>query len=133
MKPYTIRKLLVVLIIITPVLTDLGCRKQAKCGCGKDVIRTLIDFQSVVYFDAVTKSATFIPLINDGSRYIFCNPGEMMSTLSKFKSGDYFLVSGKVYWECTYLMNSSNYSYGYLPPTYQVQVTSVTEDLYGKK
>jgi hypothetical protein len=127
-----IRKLLIVLIIIAPVLTDLGCQKQPKCGCGKDVIKTLTEAQVIVYFSEINKTAYFYPLVNDGSTYYFCNPGEMMSTLTKFKSGDLFLLSGSAFYECTYLMNSGNYGY-YIPPTYQVQVTSVKEDLYGKK
>ena len=131
MKTYLIRKLLVILIVITPVMIDLGCKKQPKCGCGKDVILTLTDAQSIIYYSADNKSAYFYPLISDGSTYYFCNPGEMMSTLSKFKNQDLVLISGKAYWDCTYLMNSSSYGYG-IPPVYQVQVSSIKEDLYGK-
>jgi hypothetical protein len=46
-------------------------------------------------------------------------------------SSNYLLISGKAYYECTYLLNSGNY-YGQIPPVYQVEVTSVEEDNYGK-
>lgn len=124
--------MLIVLIIIFPAITDLSCKKQPKCGCGKDVIFTLNDEAATVYFSTVTKQAYFYPISStDGSTFYFCNPGEMMSTLSKYKSGDLFLVSGNAYYECTYIMNNGNNGY-YLPPVYQVKVTSLKEDLYGK-
>jgi hypothetical protein len=126
-----VRKSLVILIIILPVFTDLGCRKQAKCGCGKDVLFDLDREQASVYFTEST--ATFSPISNPYSTYYFCNPGEMYPKLAEYKSGDVLLVSGHVYWECNYLYQSSNYSYQSYYKVYNIQVTEVTTDLYGKK
>jgi hypothetical protein len=128
-----IRKILVILIIIAPVVSYSGCKKQAKCGCGKDVLFTLTNTQATVYYNETGTSITFTTLDNPYSTYNFCNPGEMFPKFKDYKSGDVLLVSGLVYWECNYLYQSSNYSYGSYYKVYMIQVTDVTVDLYGKK
>jgi hypothetical protein len=57
----------------------------------------------------------------------------MFSNLADAKSGDILLVSGPVYWDCAYIYQSSNSSYQSLYKSYNVQVTDLTLDLYGKK
>jgi len=37
----TLRKIALALIIIVPSILYSDCKKQAKCGCGKDVVSTL--------------------------------------------------------------------------------------------
>ena len=132
MKSVKLNKLIVVFIIIAPLLFDQGCKKQQKCGCGKDVIFELTDGQVNVYYMEASRTAYFFPTTSSGSTYYFCNPGEWIDYLKKFPQGQLFLVSGKAYYECTYLMNSGNYGY-YIPPTYQVEVSNIKEDRYGKK
>lgn len=136
MKSIILRKAILILIILTPLFADLGCKKQPKCGCGKDVIQTLTDGQVYVYYSETSRSAYFYPIISTGSTYYFCNPGKWIDTLNTFTKNVngqlMLLVSGKVYYECTYLMNSGNYGY-YIPPVYQVDVTAIREDNYGKK
>jgi hypothetical protein len=133
MKFNLLKKILVVLIIIAPLLTDQGCKKQPRCGCGKDVIFSLDSALVSVTYDTVARSATFYPFSNSaGATYYFCNPGEWFSTLKKINTQNYVLLSGKVYYECNFLYNSSNYYYQ-IPPVYQVTVTAVMEDNYGKK
>lgn len=132
MKPIILRKSIIVLIIIAPLITDLGCKKQPKCGCGKDVIFELTGGAANVYYSIDSRSAYFYSAMSSGSTYYFCNPGKWIDTLKTFTSGQELLVSGKVYYECNYLMNAGNYGY-YIPPVYQVDVTDIKENNYGKK
>jgi hypothetical protein len=132
MKSAFIRKLLLVLIILTPLVTDLGCKKQPKCGCGKDVLREIVDGLALVYYSPTAMSAQFVSVNSSGSSYLFCNPGEWIDTLRTGAQGKQWLISGQVFYECNYLMNSGN-SGGYMPPVYQVIVTNLKEDNYGKK
>ncbi|MCX6321627.1 MAG: hypothetical protein NTX93_07490 [Bacteroidia bacterium] len=133
MRGQIIRKILVVLIILAPVFSYSGCRKQAKCGCGKDILFTLTNTQATVYYNETGTSITFTPLDNPYATYNFCNPGEMFPKFTDYKSGDILLVSGHVYWECNYLYQTSNYSYQTYYKVYMIQVTDVTVNLYGKK
>lgn len=133
MKFTIYRKLVIVFIIIVPLFADLGCKKQPKCGCGKDVIFELTDSRVLVYYSTTATSAQFIPAdASSGSQYYFCNPGDYADTLKTYPQGQLFLASGKAYYECNYLMNSGNTGY-FVPPVYQVQVTALKEDNYGLK
>lgn len=126
-----IRRILVALIIIAPVLSYTGCKKQARCGCGKDALLTLSEASCIITW---TDGATiYANIVGDMySTYIFCNPGEMFKNLKDAKSGDILQLSGPVYWNCNYVYQSSNSSYMSLYKTYDVQVTSLTQNLYGK-
>lgn len=133
MRGKLIRKFLVLFIIIAPLVSYSGCKKQPKCGCGKDVLFTLTDAQAAVYFNETGTNITFTTVDNPYSQYNFCNPGEMFPKMKDFSSGDVLLVSGHVYWECNYLYQSSNSSYNSYYKVYMIQVTDVYIDLYGKK
>lgn len=132
MKSFRLRKILIVLIILAPLISDLGCKKQPKCGCGKDVVFEITDGQATVYYIESSKSAYFYSVMSTGSTYYFCNPGQWIDSLKQYPQGKVLLVTGKCYYECNYLMNSGNYGY-YMPPVYQVQVTAIKEDNYSKK
>lgn len=140
MKSTISRKLLIVFIIIAPLIADIGCKKQPKCGCGKDVIFTLppttneFPYKASVYYTETSSSIQFVPVgsISSGSIYMLCNPGEWIDTVKKYPSGSTWLISGEGFYECNYLMNSGN-SGGYMTPVYQVNVTDMKEDNYGKK
>jgi hypothetical protein len=132
MRGQIIRKFLVILIILAPVFSYSGCKKQAKCGCGKDVLYVLTNAQATVYYNESGTSITFSTLDNPYATYNFCNPGEMFPKFADYKSGDVLQVSGSVYWECNYLYQSSNYSYQSYYKVYMIQVTDVTKNLYGK-
>jgi hypothetical protein len=128
-----IRKFLIAIIIIAPVVSYSGCKKQAKCGCGNDVVRTLENAVANVYFN---ESGTNISFTLSGDPYAtfnLCNPGEVFPKLADYKSGDRLLISGQAFWECNYVYQSSNYSYSSMYQVYMVQVTDVYLDLYGKK
>jgi hypothetical protein len=58
----------------------------------------------------------------------------MYPKLKDLKSGDVLLVSGYAYWDCNYVYQQSNYSYqtSYMK-IYNIQVSDVYQDLYGKK
>lgn len=127
------RKILVGLIFIIPLFSYSGCKKQAKCGCGKDVLFTLTDAQATVYFNETGTNITFQTIDNPYSTYNFCNPGEMFPKLKDYKPGDILLVSGHCYWECNYLYQSSNSQYQNYYKVYMIQVTNVYSNLYGKK
>jgi hypothetical protein len=128
-----IRKIFVVAIIVAPVFSYSGCKKQARCGCDGDVLYTLTNEQATVYYNEAGTSITFTPVNNPYATYNFCNPSEMFPKFKDYKSGDVLLVSGSAYWECNYLYQSSNYSYQTYYKVYMIQVTDVTVDLYGKK
>jgi hypothetical protein len=133
MKMNILRKIFVILIIAAPAVSYSGCKKQAKCGCGKDVLFTLTGTDSYVYFNETGTVISFRTLNDPYSTYNFCNPSEMFPKLSQYKNGDQLQVSGHAYWNCAYLNQSSNSSYGSMYKVYDVQVTDVYMNLYGKK
>ena len=118
--------------MLAPVLSYTGCKKQAKCGCDGDVLFSLTKVQAYVYWTSAA-SITCVSMSDPYSTYNFCNPGEMFPKLKDYKSGDLLLVSGQAFWECNYLYQSSNYSYGSYYKVYMIQVSDVSVDLYGKK
>jgi hypothetical protein len=131
MRANIIRKILVALIIVIPVFSYSGCRKQAKCGCGKDVLYTLTEQSVYVYWSSST-SIYFMIVGDPYSTYYLCNPSEMYPNLKDAKSGDVLLVSGHVYWDCNYVMQSSNSSYQSIYKIYNCQATDLRLDLFGK-
>lgn len=131
MRGNIIRKILVILIIFIPVFSYSGCKKQPKCGCGKDVLYNLTSQPANIYWTS-SAAITFTTVGDPYSQYSLCNPSEMYPNLKNAKSGDVLLVSGHVYWDCTYVMQSSNSSSQNPYKSYQVQVTDMTIDLYGK-
>lgn len=128
----TLRKIVVALIIIAPVFSYSGCKKQAKCGCGQDVLYSFTAASVIVYFND-TKSLLYFMTPGDlYSTYKFCNPTPMIEKLGKAKSGDQLQVSGHVYYDCTYVYQASNSSYQSAYRVYQVEATDLFQDLYGK-
>ncbi len=137
MTSYFIRKIVISAIIIFPVLFFQGCKKQVKCGCGKDILfsidNELMDYSSISY-SSNGQSASFA--IYNGiyyDTYIFCNPEEMYSTYTDLTGEEQLLISGDVFWDCTYMMQRSNsYYYSYYK-IYNIQITGMKSYLYGKK
>ena len=128
----TFRRILVALVIIAPVLSYTDCRKQSKCGCGQDVLFTLSATSANIYFN---DTGTIMYFQTEGdvySTYNFCNPSEMFPKLADAKSGDILQVSGHVYWDCNFVYQSSNSAYQSVYKVYDVQVTELTLNLYGK-
>jgi hypothetical protein len=126
-----LRKLLVMLVFVAPLVSFPGCKKQAKCGCGKDVLFTLTNERANVYWE--TGSYISFKTLNDPySTYNFCNPGEMFPKLSEYKSGNELMVSGHAYWNCSYIQQAGNSSYGSYYKIYDIEVTDVYMNLYGK-
>jgi hypothetical protein len=133
MRGNIIRRILIVLIIFAPAFSYTGCKKQAKCGCGKDVLSTFSIVSAYIYYtDGATITAV---VVGDpyASTYTFCNPSEMFPKLADAKSGDILQLSGHVYWNCTYVYQTSNSSYYQsMAKGYDIQVTDLSIDLYGK-
>ena len=126
-----IRKIIVAFIILVPVFTNTDCKKQAKCGCGKDVVKTITGASAYVYWS--TGATISFQLVGDAySSYTLCNPSEMLKQLTDAKSGDILQVSGHAYWDCNYVQQASNSSYQALGQVYQFQATDMSLDLYGK-
>ena len=133
MNGYVIRKILVILIFIIPVVSYSGCKKQARCGCDKDVLFSL-DSESLEYSQLLYNSDGTSASFSQGySTYIFCNPVEMYEKYKTYSYGDQMLISGDVFWECNYLYSSSNYSYQTYYKVYQIHVKDLKVYLYGKK
>ena len=108
MRGNIIRKILVLFILIAPLVSYPGCKKQPKCGCGKDVLFTLTDAQATVYFNETGTVISFTTVMILIRHIIFAIRTEMFPKMKDFTSGDDLLVSGHVYWECNYLYQSSN-------------------------
>jgi hypothetical protein len=134
MTRHIIRKTIVAVFILLPLFTVSSCRKQAKCGCGKDrlfsITNELVSMQSIVYGDGGSTA-----YYQEGtSTYYFCNPGAMYETYQGFLEDNEAMIklSGDVYWECNYLYSSSNsYQYQYYK-VYNIEVTGMESELYGK-
>jgi hypothetical protein len=136
MNNHIIRKIAVVLIMVLPLVSYQGCKKQPKCGCGKDILFSLeddlIEYSAIIYNEDGTNA-----YFRDGmDTYYFCNPSEMFQKFKTFAQGDQILMSGDVFWECNYIYSVSNYSYGYgygsYYKVYNIQVTDMKAYLYGK-
>lgn len=134
LKSNLIKTILVILIIAIPAFSYTGCKKQKKCGCGKDVLFTYTNQPAYVYFSE-TGSIMYMSVVGDPySTYHFCNPAEMFEEIKDYKSGDELLVSGYAYWECNYVFQSSNNNYQTsLYKVYNFQATKIFLDMYGKK
>ncbi len=128
----TLATLALVFAVAALVALTAGCKKQPKCGCDGDALDSLDKKNVYISYDAVNKTARFTTIWDQYSIYYFCNPSQWISELTKFDQGEEILVSGEYFYECNYLMNSSNsYYYSYMR-MYQVQVTAVASNEWGK-
>jgi hypothetical protein len=133
MRGITIKKILAAFIIIAPIFFSyIGCKKQPKCGCGKDILYTFSKTSCNIYFTDSSVITAMLPG-DPYKTYSFCNPSQMFPKLANAKSGDLLLVSGNVYYNCAYVSQSSSSSYQNPYIAYDIQVTDLSLDLYGKK
>ncbi|MCJ7819945.1 MAG: hypothetical protein MUP53_01980 [Bacteroidales bacterium] len=119
-------------LVIIPFAINAGCKKQPKCGCDGDALDSLAQSHVLVYYDAEKKSAQCTGVNDPYSIFYFCNPSAVMGELTKYEQGGEVLLSGSFFYECNYLMSSSNSYYPSLYRIYQIEVTAVEPDLYGK-
>jgi hypothetical protein len=133
MRRNILGKIFMASLILVTAITSTDCKKQNKCGCGKDVLYTLTNASANVYFNETGASIYFQPLGDLYSTYYFCNPTEMFPNLADSKSGDVLQVSGDVFWDCNYAYQSSNSSYTSMYRVYNIQVTQLESQAYGKK
>ncbi|HEX2974890.1 MAG TPA: hypothetical protein VHO68_03050 [Bacteroidales bacterium] len=134
MRVKLIRKLLVISIVIISAFSTADCKKQAKCGCNGDALFTLTNAQARVVWNEAGTTIYFTLTDDPYSTYNFCNPEEMFPKLADSKSGDILQVSGEAFWNCNYTYQASNYSYySMYQKVYDIHVTNVFADLYGKK
>lgn len=122
-------KIIIAGLFLLPLVTFQGCKKQYKCGCGKDIVFSFNNTEVVLYSQSAS-NIMFYTALTSNSTYYFCNPGQWIDSLNKMNTKQYLLLTGNAFYECNYLMQASNYSY--LPPVYQVEVTGLKEDNYGK-
>ena len=129
-----VRKIFIILLIAIPAFTFTDCKKQKKCGCGKDVLFSLTESPCNVFYNE-TGTIIYLQAVGDPySTYSFCNPVEMYPKIKDYTSGEELLVSGHVYWDCNYVWQSSNNSYQTsMYKQYNIQVTDAYLDMYGKK
>ncbi|MBS0012209.1 MAG: hypothetical protein KFF49_12415 [Bacteroidales bacterium] len=120
-------------LIIFSALFIGSCKKQAKCGCDGDIINELLGFPIYLYHDTINNQAQFTSVSNPYTTYYVCNPSAFMSQMKKYEYGALVLVDGHLYWNCNYMMQASNNSYySYMYKAYDVELTDIYEDLYGK-
>jgi len=129
----TLKKLLIAGVFICAVFISTDCKKQIRCGCGKDVFIELTEAAANIYFTS-DKGVISCTLVGQPySTYNFCNPTAMAANLGDAKYGDVMLVTGNVYYDCTSVYQQSNTGYSQsLVQYYQIDVTGLAFDLYGK-
>jgi hypothetical protein len=131
-----LRKVLLIVVLFAPLFINTDCKKQKKCGCPpKGDILYEYGRENVVYFDNESSTIIMYERNNYGyyDSYSFCNPDKWRSEVEKFRSGvDVLVVRGSVYWDCQYVMNSSSSSSGSYSAAYQIYVTDIYMDMYGK-
>lgn len=137
MIKYIIRKIIVAALILLPAISFNSCKKQVKCGCGQDILfsidNQLMDYSSITYYSNGESASFYVYNGIYYDTYIFCNPQEMFEEYKDLEGEDQILISGDVFWDCTYMMQSSNsYYYSYYK-IYNVEVTGMKSYLYGKK
>jgi predicted small secreted protein len=136
MKSKIIHNILVILIILVAAVSYSGCKKQAKCGCGKDVLFSLDTNQAFLYSTIQYQGEVGSFMIYNGmsyDTYYFCNPSEWHAVYDSLKGADQIRIGGDVFWDCSYINSQSNsYNYSYYK-IYQVQVNLLEPYLYGKK
>lgn len=137
MKLYIFRKIIIALIIIIPVVSYSGCKKQAKCGCPKgDKLFSLPEYNQLFNYTDIhyTDSTSAFFQLGMYETYYFCNPSEMYPIYKNLKGKNQVILTGDVYWNCNYLMNSSSSSYYYqYYKIYDIRVTGIISQPYGKK
>ncbi len=129
------RNIIFVLIFVVSFFTDSGCKKQAKCGCDGDAIYSLDQQKVNISFNTETQTIySFQTQDNPYESYNFCNPGEWYPKISQYTSGDEMVITGEIFWNCQYVINSSNYQSQYTMyyKVYDILVTSVEVIQYGK-
>jgi hypothetical protein len=135
MKGYIIGKILVVLIILTPVFFLDSCDKQEKCGCDGDILfsitNQLFDYSEIyVLSNGGTMSFQDATGMNT---YNFCNPTSMYAIYQNLDPDEQILLSGDVYWDCSYVSSAGQSSAYYYYKVYNINVTQFKSYLYGKK
>jgi predicted small secreted protein len=138
MKSKIIHNILVILIILLSAISYSGCKKQAKCGCGKDILFSIDTTQAFLYSAIKYESDGAIGYfqIYNGiyyDTYYFCNPSEWYAAYDSLVGIDQVKLGGDVYWDCSYINSQSNSSYYSYYKIYQVQINLLKPYLYGKK
>ncbi len=128
----TISKFLIAGVIIFAMFISTDCKKQVRCGCGKDVVRSLVNTSANIYFSPDKATISCYIVGNQYASYTFCNPSEMAPKLVDISSGDIMLVTGSAYYDCQALSQQSNSRYPSIQQYYQIEVDDLTLDLYGK-
>jgi hypothetical protein len=136
MKSKIIHNILVILIILLSAISYSGCKKQAKCGCGKDVVfsydSAFFNYSDITFSEngATGSFQQYNGIYYD--TYYFCNPKEWYAIYDSIQDIEQILISGDVFWDCSYV-NSQSYSYNSYYKVYNIQVTQMIPYLYGKK
>jgi hypothetical protein len=129
-----IRKSCIALIFLAAVFISTDCKKQIRCGCGKDVYKSFTSAPSYIYFNADKSVITSQVVGVSYGVYNFCNPSQMADKLADTQYGDIMLVTGKIYYDCTSVYQQSNQGYNTsLVQYFQLEVTDLELDMYGKK
>lgn len=126
-----IYKIAFISIIISTAFIG-SCKKQPKCGCDGDIIRTMTKESVYIYYDEEFNTAGFSWDGNSYARYYFCNPATMMSELKKFEQNERVLITCDLYYDCNYLMQAGNNSYySYMYQAYAADVKEIESAIYG--
>ena len=138
MKGKIIKNTLVFLVIFISAVSYSGCKKQAKCGCGKDILFSL-DTNTIFQYSDITFTsggATAYFQIYNGiyyDTYYFCNPSEWYAVYDSMAGVGQVKLRGDVYCDCSYINSQSNNSSYTYYKIYNIQVTLLAPHLYGKK
>ncbi|MFH0843796.1 MAG: hypothetical protein V1903_14420 [Bacteroidota bacterium] len=137
MKSRLIRKIIIALIFLLPAISFNSCKKQVRCGCDGDILSSITDY--IMDYSSITYSSNggtaSFAIFNGMSYdyYHFCNPNEMYERYLDLEGQSQIKISGDMFWDCTYMMNSSSTSYYSYYKIYNIKVTELKSSLYGKK
>lgn len=126
-----LKRIAIITLILSTVFIG-SCKKQAKCGCDGDALGT--GFESVPVYITYSEEDNWAEFSVEGSlysRYYFCNPTSMMSELTKYDNGERVLMTCQLFWECNYMMQSSNSYYGSIYKAYMCEVVKIESAIYG--
>jgi len=128
-----LRKTLLIIALFAPLFLNTDCKKQKKCGCQhKDELYPLEKAVSYVYFDDESTIITMTSPMDPYSYFTVCNIDFVRPKIANFKTGEELIVTGSVFWDCNYVMQQSQYSYQVGMRAYNIYVTDIYKNQYGK-
>jgi len=106
-----IKKAVIGFIVVAGILvfSTMSCGKK-KCGCEGEQIFSLNEEPGFIYYDTLTKTASWKPKYIYGN-FTVCDANTVWDIITRFDPGEEVLASGPVFDDCVKLTNP--YARGY--------------------